>query len=475
LSDVNAKKLAIYLAPFFINAGLRVVGIPLTTYVLNPREFGLFALMMGVIAICTVLASSVTGYVVNHHFRPGETAPPRLLATVAGVEIAIGLFLALICFAGWPIFSAWMGISGDLSPFSFLALLLSVPVGALWTSGSMVMIFDGLAKLYTGTLMVQAVAQLLATLVSLYVMDWRVGALVAGQIAGIAVCAIGGSIGMKRHFSLGVDRHVVRESFSLMPLAMASGLANSGTDLMERVVLGRVSGTTELGLYVHSQSYRSMLGTAGKAFVQVLQPAMMREARSPEKDFSETRAGWNLVYALFTGIGLVFSLVGEEIVSLLTHDKFTSAAVFIPFWCVFLTFQYLGRPQTATLYANGQGKTISSALLVGNIVSGILMIALGIPFHAFGLVAAVLTGELVNRAILQYWTFRLWQLPFQDTAAIGGSVLVILTDVVFAIWPLPLVWRLLLLVIALAMIAVAIWRSALKFLFDQKSALQAIP
>jgi O-antigen/teichoic acid export membrane protein len=422
---MNAKKFAIYLAPFFVNSALRVVGIPLTTYILNPEEFGLFALMMGAVNICTVLATSVTGYVVNHHAPPGQIAPRGLIATVALLEVSVGLVLAVVCMLVWTSFARWMGIAGDVSLYSFLALLLSVPLGAFWTSGSVMMVFDERAGLYSATMIAQGAMQLAATILALYLLHWRVGALVVGQVTAIATCAVGGYLGLRRHLSVTLDRGVARESVGLMPWSMISGFANSSTDLLERLVLGRVANTYQLGLYVHAQSYRAMFGTAGKAFVQVLQPAMMKDARSGSLDFSDTRDGWNVVYVMFSLFGVVFALVGREIIGLLTHGKFVGAAIYVPFWCIYLTFQYLGRAQVAMLYAHGEGKKISSALLMSNIVSGCLIVALGVPFGAPGLVAAVLCGEVVNRVMLQYWTRQRWNLPFQDFYAVCGALLIL--------------------------------------------------
>ena len=442
---MNAKKFAIYLAPFFINSAVRIVGIPLTTYILGPEEFGLFALMMGVVAVCTALASSATGYDLNHKAKPGDVAPNHLIVTLAVSEAIVGLILAVLSMAGWPFFSRWMGISGDVSTWGFLVLLLSVPLGAFWTSGSVMVVFDGKAALYSGTLVAQGIVQLVAQLVALYIFGWHVGALIAGQFLGIATCAIGGYLALRRHLSMGIDWRTVRETLSLMPWAMASNLANSSTDLLERVLLGRVTSAYELGLYVHSQSYRTMFGAGGKAFVQVLQPAMMREARALDPNFSETRDGWNVVYVMFSLFGMVFALLGQEIIGALTHGKSTGAAIFVPFWCIFLTFQYLGRAQVATLYAHGQGKKISASLLAANMVSGCLMILLGIPFHAPGLVTAVLLGELTNRALLQHWTRRRWNLPFQDFYALAGAACIVAAVALNYLLMPPLAIRLVLL------------------------------
>jgi O-antigen/teichoic acid export membrane protein len=461
---MRAVKLATYFLPFIANSLLRLITIPATTYILGPPEYGLFALMMGVVSICTVLASSATSYVINHHVHPGDLAPGKLIMTLLGIEAGFGFILALICFLSWADFARWMGVSGDVSPLAFLALLLSVPLGAFWTSGNMVMVFDGRARLYSATLIAQGIVQLLASVFALYILNWRVGALVSGQIAGIATCAVGGYFGLKRHFSIGFDRKIAREALVLMPWSTVSGFANSGTDLLERVVLGRVTGAAQLGLYVHAQSYRGMFGTAGKAFVQVLQPAMMREARAGQTDFPDTREGWNLVYVMFSMMGITFALVGREIIGLLTHGKFVGAAVFVPFWCVYLTFQYLGRAQVAMMYVHGQGKRISSALLASNIVSGALMLVLGIPFHGFGLVAAVLAGEAVNRALLQFWTYRLWSLPFQDGFALLGSASVIVTAITVDSLAVPLVLRAFVLLLICAVVAVTMAPSARRFL-----------
>lgn len=464
---MKAIKLFTYFLPFVSNSLLRLVAIPVTTYILGPPEYGLFALMMGVVNICTVLATSVTGYVVNHHAPPGQVAPRGLIATVALIEVGVGLILALTCMLGWASFARWMGIAGDISPYSFLALLLSVPLGALWTSGSMMMVFDQRANLYSVTMITQGVMQLAATIAALYLLHWRVGALVAGQVAGIATCAVGGYLGLRRHVSVTFDGRVARESVGLMPWSMISGFANSSTDLLERLVLGRVTSTYQLGLYVHAQSYRAMFGTAGKAFVQVLQPAMMKEARSGSLDFSDTRDGWDVVYVMFSLFGVVFALVGREIIGLLTHGKFVGAAIYVPFWCIYLTFQYLGRAQVAMLYAHGEGKKISSALLMSNIVSGCLMVALGVPFGAPGLVAAVLCGEVVNRVMLQHWTRQRWNLPFQDFYAVGGAFLIAaFTAVAYLLVP-PLTVRIGLLSMVVIGAAVLIGPAARRFLLSQ--------
>lgn len=470
---MNIRKLAVYFAPFLANSLLRVIGIPLTTYILGPEEFGLFALMMGVVNICTVLASSVTGYVINHHFKPGEIAPNRLVATLAALEIGMGMLLTAICFAGWSAFARWMDITGDVSPLGFFALLLSVPLGAFWTSGSMMIIYDGRSKLYSTTLIGQGAVQLAASLFALYILGWHVGALIVGQVMGTVTAAVGGYVGLRRHLSFGIDRAVVRESFLLLPWSMVSGFANSATDLMERLVLGRVVSTYALGLYVHSQNYRAMFGTAGKAFSQILSPTMMREAHEGRTDFEETRKGWNIVFVMFTLLGIGFALLGREVIGLLTHGKFIDAAIFVPFWCIFLLFQYVGRPQTAMMYANGQGKRMSTALFIGKLVSGVLMLVLGFPYHAFGLVVAVLTGELVNRILLQFWTYKLWKLSFQDHYALVGAVLIVATTASVYMVPMPLSVRIAMFGVANVAGLLLIGTSAWKFLFGKEGALNA--
>jgi O-antigen/teichoic acid export membrane protein len=459
-----AVKLFTYFMPFVANSLLRLIAIPITTYVLGPREYGLFALMMGLVNICTVLATSVTGYVINHRAHPGETAPEGLIVTLAVLEILVGLILTVVCMGLWPWFARWMGIVGDAPYLNFLALLLSVPLGAFWTSGSMMIVFDDRAVLYSGTLIAQGAIQLVATIVALYCFHWRVGSLVAGQVMGVATCAVGGYLGLRRHFSVGLDRSIVRESLALMPWSILSGFANSSTDLLERVVLGRVTNTFQLGLYVHSQSYRTMLAQAGKAFYQILQPAMLIEARSEKLDFSETRRGWNVVFAMVSLMGVGFALVGQEIISWLTHGKFAAAAIYVPFWCIYLLLLYIGRPQVAMLYAHGQGKKISSASLAGNLVSGLLMLALGIPFHAFGLVAAVIAGELVNRIVLQYWTYRIWSIGFHDGYALAGATIVALAAGLTRFVAIPFMVRFATFVGMSAMIFVFFGPTAYKFL-----------
>jgi lipopolysaccharide exporter len=443
---------------------LRLIAIPLTTYVLGPKEYGFFALMMGVVSVFTVVASSVTGYILNHHVTPGQIAPARLIGTTALIEICIGSVLVIVGFLIWPRFAGWMGLHGDVSSLGFLFLLLSVPAGAFWSAGSIMIIFDERAVLYSVIMVAQGMVQLAVTLISLYILGWKVGSLVAGQCAGVLTAAAGGYLGLRRHMTPGFCRATLREVLGLMPWAIASNIANSSTDLLERVVLGKVAGPVALGLYVHSQSYRSMLTSGGKAFSQVLYPDMLREAKSGSRDFTETRKGWDVAFAGITVIGLFFVFLGQEMIGLLTHGKFVGAAVFVPFWCIFLLLQYTGRAQVAMLYAHGQGKKISSALLVSNIVSGILMIALGLPYGAVGLVIAVLSGEVVNRVLLQYWTYRLWSVPFQDGYAIAGTIAILLSAAAMHATHLSSIARGLLFVLFAVLIAIAAGPRTIQFM-----------
>jgi O-antigen/teichoic acid export membrane protein len=420
--------------------------------------------MASVAAVVTALASSATGYIISHKIEPGKTAPNRVIFSVVSMEILLGVLLGIVALLLWPLLVGITSLPEEGMRGAYTAILLSVPLGAIWTTGSQIAIFDGRAGLYATTLIGQGVLQLIVTLLFLYGLGMHIGSLVAGQIAGSVVASVGGIVALRKHYSPGFDTRIFTSSMTLLPWAVVSALASSAWEFVERITLGRCADLHQVGLYVHAQSYRSLMQSSGKAVQNVLMPIMMREAHAKSTGFAKTRAGWDFVFCVFTAAGWFFALIGKEVVGLLTHGKFIEAAIYLPFLCCILLLQYLGRADVAMMYATGQGNALSRVTLASNLAGMGIMLVLTAWFGIFGLILAAALREVTYRTLIRVWSWKRYGNSFHDGLAIIGMTSILMVIGVSSVLHLALTSRVIILVVMLLGLAGYTWPLFTRFL-----------
>jgi O-antigen/teichoic acid export membrane protein len=401
---------------------LGLVTLPLTTRILGPFDYGVFALATTISGVGVTLATLGAPYVITnrwgtatHEERQSIVSTVVLAAVIAATAwcvLAGALFLALRHHVGFL-----LGVRADGLALALLAALIA-PV---WLVGGEVLTLEGRARFYSVTVVLQGLTTAAATLTCLFVFGLKQLSLFVGQLTGALVSATAGFLVIAGYVRLRYDdrwrKQATHGSFLLQQVA------DSAQVLIERVLLSRFAGFRDLGLYTHSTRYKDAAFQATKAASRGIWPVALDEARDTEASFPLTGRTWRAIHVGVTALGIALSLLGSYVISALTNGKFTHAYVYLAAWFVLLLLQSSAKPEVATLYALGSGRAVAYTGLAGSLASiaagAALIPIIGVP----GALAALILQAMVYRGIVRVIARRYRSVPFQDGWAVAGIVL----------------------------------------------------
>lgn len=430
------KRFSFFFLPSVFQAALSILILPFTTAILGPEEYGIFAIVLSLTALGTVIAGSGAGFLFSSHYTEADIKEKRLLVSTV---VITGVFLSFI-FSGLVIF-LWDLIVRQWSVFAHVSLpalylgLVTLVFSLPWVFAIDILTLEGRARHFAGTLIFQSCLSAAATLVTLYVFDQGLLSLFWGSFLGSVVTFFGAVSALKDVLRMNFSRKWFSSLWKVSSIAVPASILESFHVLLERSVLSIYVGLGNLGIYTHSQQYRSLVLMPVKAAARTVWPETLSEAREEISPvFPKTRAVWDALYLGITACGIVFATFGRDIIALLTHGKFSDASVFATLWMVYLLIQNMGKPHTGVLWSRGHGRTYS-AFQIGALAVGIAALFLLVPsFGLYGAFSALLIQMLTFRIFLQWHVRKIAVLPFQDGWVIFGSAVILFTLGISQYW-----------------------------------------
>lgn len=425
------KRFSFFLLPSVFQSFTAIAILPIATRILGPEEYGIFALLTSLAAFGTVFASMGSGYLVAAHYQIiKEEEKNRMVSSIFVFGIAVAIMFSLIILFLWPLVtSQWSAFSNIPLPaliLSLLAMIFSVP----WTLSIDVITMDSKARLFAAVLIGQSIVNATAIIISLFVFKMGLYALFIGSLAGSVVVLIGGFLALWQYFKITVSWQWVKKILHITIATLPANLLENLQTFVERSVLSVNVGLSQLGLYTHSQQYRSLAMMIVKAAARSVHPLTLEEARSDDLMFPKTKQTWDAMYVLLTFGGILSATVGHEIISFLTNGKFTNAYIFVVFWMMFLLIQHAGKPHTGVFYALDRGPVYARIQMATYIIGLILLILLVPIFGISGAFISIFAQMTIFRIWIQFKVREYKKVPFQDGWIIFGIALILFTFLV---------------------------------------------
>jgi O-antigen/teichoic acid export membrane protein len=399
---------------------LNLLTLPLITTKLGPEQFGSFALAAALAGIVTGTAGSVCSLslpVYLSHYKDKHRG--EYLAAVMLLSIGAAW---LSCAA---VFGLYIAISGLfrielLTPFALLIAMGACIASSVWAVCVEILTIEGRAKAYAAITVLQAVANAFVVSIVLFLLEDTEFALLWGFAAAAAVGAVAASVILVRTLH-------VRNLGTWLPIALrgsaasvTASLSETGKLAIERVYLGAMVGIAPLGLLAHAQYYKNASMVGLNAFSRGILPTALDEARMDKPYFPITLKLWVLVQAFVVTVSLAFTFLGREVIGMLTHGKFTSAANYTVGLLLVLLLQTAAKPHTILLVARGQGNVNANLYTISIIISlGWLFVSVPL-FGIWGAISSFMFQNFIHRIAVYWAASRICKLAFADAWVVGG-------------------------------------------------------
>jgi O-antigen/teichoic acid export membrane protein len=421
-------RFSLFLVPSVFQAGMSFVLLPVSTYFLDPSDFGLFALISSMTALIGVVSTLGSSYLLARYFPVSEYAEQvRLISSLTWVAVPIGTACGALLVLLWPVIAPLAFDSATPEITLVVIAVAAMILGLPWTIAVDVIRLAGRAHLYAGAIIGQSIASASALLLCLFILDKGVESLFIAALTGAGVLFASALYLLAPYLRALPDRRYSAELFSLGRLFLLSGFAEAFHQMVERTILAARGGLGHVGLYSHSQMYRTAATMPVSAVSDTAWAVTLAEARSETSQFERTEFAWNAAHLWLTLVGLVLATLGSHVISILTHDKFTDAHAIAALWTVYLLVQNCGKPQTALFYAYGHGGSYALIQTLAMVVGTGLLFVLVPSFGMYGAFAAAFAQQILMRVGVQLRARAIRRTPFQDRWAIAGAAFIAAT------------------------------------------------
>lgn len=407
------------------------VQIPITTYFLSPRDFGSFAVIAGVTALITAVATPSPSWVLNANFT---TTPDRagLITTLLAVAIGLHIAWAIPFFLLGPIVTPLLvsGLTDSGLHLYFALSILAIVAGAPAAVATNVLILQRRAKAHTTIGVVAYASNVTVTVLVLVIYGPKLEALFIGPIAQNVVASTASVAAIRSYISFPrLSTHWLTEIYRTVRHGIPSAISDTLVTAIERVVVGRSMSLDSLAYYTHSQRYRQIMLT-GLMSAKYVITADAVEAYASGTDHTLVIRGVTLWAIALNFGGIICALFATDIVTLLTHGKFTPAGPMVFIWWITVLASSIGLPYAQYLLV----QRYTRIMLISGTVSTAattLAIAILVPeLKYWGLFAPIICFSLSLQLYRRHVALRLGCPSMPERAfilgALGNSLLYVL-------------------------------------------------
>ena len=352
-----SNRLTLYFVPSVVSLVVSFGMIPLTTAKLDPKDFGLFALLQSFSLLISSFSVIGSGYLWAAYFpRLDKSERPYFVTTMLFTGLFFVFLWAIFFWFLWPLQEyIGLGLSQEdrlLYGMAIISSILAYP----WIHAIDYLTLEAKARHYAVIVITSVLISATITLFCLYYLNLHIKSLFIANIASSLVFGIGSFYVLKKYLRLlTYSKRWVKTIFIKGVPTVPGNIFQSGAVVLERNILSASLSLNSLGLYTHSQSYRSLVSVGIKALARTIWPVSLKEALEKSPNFSLTRVAWEPLFYLLTVGGLLSGAVGKEAIAILTHGKFTAVAGYVTCWFIYVAIQNAGKEHMAVLYSNNQG------------------------------------------------------------------------------------------------------------------------
>jgi O-antigen/teichoic acid export membrane protein len=385
-----SKNFLFYLLPSIVTGILgALVMVPVTTFFLQPEDFGVFAILSAITMPIGPLGSTGVSWVLSsNYYALDERDRKSLMYNILLLEFALKSFWVILF---WLTSSTILPfLVKDFNPeylLYFKVLLISTLLSSFWPSVSFFIILQNRGSIHAIFEIAQWVVGAITAGIGLILFKWTTIVLFLIPLASSAVSFLLSLLYIRKHVKMEIRKKWLIEIFKVgMPTIPVSSLEML-TNVTDRYFIQRWLSLSLLGIYSHAQSYRNIFTTFMKAFSRTIVPPML-EAFTKNTDLQKEEGNLTIWYGVLALAGIFTALYSYEIVDVLTHGKFIAAASLIPLWFLLVLSSTFGMPYTNFLLVRKKSAFLAYSFII------VCPIFIGIT--AFSVYAFGLTGGVVS-------------------------------------------------------------------------------
>ncbi len=376
--------------------------IPITTFYLTPKDFGIYAVIFLIISFVIPFISSAPRWILgSNYFKNNVQENKILFFNIIIFEFILKSTVILIFFfLGKTILSLVIVQYESTYLYLFQLALIATWLGSSWPVISQLLILQKRAKLHSFIEIFKFIFGGIITILAISYFNSGVEGLLYGLLATNLFSFLFEVFITMRFtlFSLSSKwmREIVFSTIRALPTILSDTLKN----FSDRYFIQLWLNLSQLGIYAHSQSYYNVFKLFFKSFYNTISPDTLNSLTNNKSfDLKKLKNLIGIAMNLLFLLGIPVILFSEDIISFLTHDKFTSAAQLVPLWYVIIFSFLYGVMALDYLIIKKKFTYITLSLIFISVVS---LPITGVLIYFYGLTGAVIS-LIISNFSLQIW------------------------------------------------------------------------
>lgn len=371
-----------------------LVMVPITTYYLNPKDFGIFAIANAITMPIGPLASTGVSWVLaGNYYTIDKKERKVLFFNILLLDFALKSFWILVFWLSTPLLLPLIIKDFELKYiFYFKLSLLAALSTTFWPSVSYLIVLQRKGRSHAILEISQWAGGALVTIICLTILKLSTIALFLGPLASGVISCVAGLWYVRDSIEPKVSKKWLIEIFKVGIPSIPTNLFEMITNISDRYFIQRWSNLSQLGIYSHSLNYKSIFTMGSRSFTRTFSPYALEVFSKglDRKNIAQKIIKW---YGLLGITGVFITLFSYEIVNALTHGKFVSAAPLIPIWFLLVFSFAYGAFYTQFLVVH---KKNAFMVYSGLFISGSFLGITAIFIYKFGIMGGVVSIVLSN-------------------------------------------------------------------------------
>jgi O-antigen/teichoic acid export membrane protein len=415
----------IYGLASLVNRSAGLILLPVYTHVLTPGEFGLYASIVLVTDILSVVLGMGLGraLVRLHVEQQDDAGKGAVLGTALAAYAGTSLLIALLAYPVSLIASTYLfGLENDTWVFAW-AIWGLIP-STLFNLQLNYIIVLKRSGLYLFISVIKAVLLTGLNLGLVVFFDQGVFGIVLATLIGSSIVSLIILVDMYRTTSMSLSRPVLvsllRFGGPLVPTVMLDTIQSS----LDRYFIGSLQGAVALGHYGLGLRVTSLLNLfVASPFLQIWGIRQLEVLQTEEKNHELPKIFFRFMVALI-GLSVALSLFSNEVIGIIAAEAYAPAAAALPWLaCV----QVLGALRSLGDLGLYHAKKTSPLIVISfiSLLVGTPLYWIAAVYTGITGVAAVFAGVMLVRTVLTlFWADRydgfIRLFPWHSLVAIGA-------------------------------------------------------
>lgn len=397
-----------YLLPSLVQAGVGLLMVPVTTYFLTPADIGVVALLMTIVMPVRAFAPAGATWVIGgNYFKTTESGRRAMLFNVLMFELLLRSVLILLLFVFAEPILRWLMTDYRPEYLRYMNLVLAASLaGSLWPTISFLMTVQNRPRPLAAFSLTQTFASAFTTVICLAVLGLGVESMFLAVLCAASVSLMMELLYVYRFIDFSIDRKWMAEVARTGFMSAPGGFAEVVSNMVDKIAIQRWAGLGTLGLYSHSQNYQSIFKMLTSAFSRTLTTDGLR-IYSQGLDTAPLERKLVTWYGILAVAGVGVALFSNDVIALLTHDKFTGSSPLVLIWYLLIFSVSHAVPCALYLMAQKCNRVLMYTQLVPTL-AGIGLVVIGAyAYGVFGAAWAILLTNVIIQAFRYLAAYKL--------------------------------------------------------------------